>query len=120
MARNLKIDADRLWSTIMASAEIGRGPKGGLRRLSLTDDARDVRDLLAGWARDGGFGLKVDGLGNMFIRREGREPGLAPVLIGKISVETGDMASGFWWIAALLLAGAVWVALTLRGAAARG
>ena len=37
MARNLAIDGNRLWSTILASAEIGRGSRGGLRRLTLTD-----------------------------------------------------------------------------------
>jgi len=82
MARNLKINADRLWSTIMASGEIGRGPKGGLRRLTLTDEDRDVRNLLASWARADGFSVTVDRIGNMFIRRDGTDPALAPVLIG--------------------------------------
>ncbi|MEZ5850665.1 MAG: Zn-dependent hydrolase [Hyphomicrobiaceae bacterium] len=77
-----QIDIDRLWATIMASAEIGKGPKGGLRRLTLTDDDRKMRDLFAAWAQQGGYTLTVDRLGNMFVRREGREPNLAPVLIG--------------------------------------
>jgi N-carbamoyl-L-amino-acid hydrolase len=81
-ARNLGIDIDRLWSTIMASAEIGRGPNGGLRRLTLTDDDKRVRDVFASWARESGFGLTVDGLGNMFVRRDGTDPSLPPVLIG--------------------------------------
>ena len=55
MTRNLGIDGDRLWSSIMASAEIGRGPKGGLRRLTLDDDDRRMRDLFAGWAKQCGF-----------------------------------------------------------------
>ena len=80
--RNLSIDGNRLWATIMASAEIGRGPKGGLRRLTLTDDDRRMRDLFGQWAHDSGFGVRIDRLGNMFVRREGSEPGLAPVLIG--------------------------------------
>jgi N-carbamoyl-L-amino-acid hydrolase len=82
MARNLKINSDRLWSTIMTSGEIGRGPKGGLRRLTLTDEDRDVRNLLASWARADGFSVTVDQIGNMFIRRDGTDPALAPVLIG--------------------------------------
>lgn len=80
--RNLIIDGDRLWATIMASAEIGKGPKGGLRRLTLTDDDRRMRDVFAGWARDAGYKLSVDRLGSMFVRREGRDPSLPPVLIG--------------------------------------
>lgn len=82
MRTNLSVDGDRLWSTIAASAEIGKGPKGGLRRLALGDDDKAVRDLFAGWARDCGYGLKVDQLGNMFVRREGTDPTLPPVLIG--------------------------------------
>ena len=82
MSSNLAVDGDRLWATIMASAEIGRGPGGGLRRLALTSEDGEVRDLLARWAREDGFALRTDRLGNMFIASAGREPGLAPVLIG--------------------------------------
>lgn len=79
---NLAINGDRLWSTIMASAEIGKGTKGGLHRLTLTDDDRRIRDVFAGWVRDSGYALAVDRLGNMFARREGSDPSLPPVLIG--------------------------------------
>lgn len=83
MTRTLPhIDADRLWQTLMASAEIGKGPRGGLRRLTLTDDDKAMRDLFATWAKAAGYGLTVDPIGNMFARREGTEPGLPPVLIG--------------------------------------
>ncbi len=82
MRSNLTVDGNRLWSTIAASAEIGKGPKGGLRRLTLTDDDKSVRDLLGRWAKEGGYGLKVDALGNMFVRREGSDPSLPPVVIG--------------------------------------
>jgi N-carbamoyl-L-amino-acid hydrolase len=82
MHANLTVDAGRLWSTLMASAAIGPGSKGGLCRLTLTDSDREVRDLLAGWAREGGYQLTIDRVGSMFLRREGLEPGLAPVLVG--------------------------------------
>ena len=82
MATNLRIDGDRMWRTIMASAEIGKGPRGGLSRLTLSDSDKQVRDLLAGWAREAGYKLSIDRLGSMFLRREGSEPALAPVLIG--------------------------------------
>jgi N-carbamoyl-L-amino-acid hydrolase len=79
---NLSIDGERLWAGIEASAGIGRGPNGGLRRLTLTDDDKRMRDLLARWVAESGFALKVDRLGNMFVRRDGTDPDLAPVLIG--------------------------------------
>ena len=34
---NLTIDAERLWDTLMETAEFGRTPKGGIKRLTLTD-----------------------------------------------------------------------------------
>jgi N-carbamoyl-L-amino-acid hydrolase len=82
MTTNLTINGDRLWSTIMASAEIGKGPRGGLRRLTLSDDDKRVRDLFAEWAKASRYGLSVDQMGSMFVRRAGTEPDLAPVLIG--------------------------------------
>lgn len=82
MIRNLRIDEDRLWASIMRSAEIGAGSRGGLRRLALGDEDKQMRDMLAQWATSSGYALRIDRLGSMFLRREGREPGLAPVLIG--------------------------------------
>ncbi len=82
MRTNLSINGDRLWSTIAASAKIGTGPRGGLRRLTLTDEDKAMRDLFASWARDAGYGVTVDQLGNMFVRREGTDASLPPVFIG--------------------------------------
>lgn len=82
MTGNLKLDADRLWNSIMESAKIGKGSRGGLCRLALGDADKEMRELFAGWATQSGYTLRVDRLGSMFVRREGREPGLAPVLIG--------------------------------------
>jgi len=82
MPNNLSVDGNRLWGTIEASAAIGRGPNGGLRRLTLTDEDKQMRDVLARWAGEAGFPVRVDQLGNMFVRREGQQPELPPVLIG--------------------------------------
>lgn len=83
MARNsIAIDGARFWSTIEASAEIGKGPRGGLARLTLSPADGEVRDLFAGWCTDAGYALTVDTLGNMFARRSGADDTLAPVVIG--------------------------------------
>jgi hydantoinase/carbamoylase family amidase len=82
MPSNLSVDGDRLWRTIEASSAIGRGPNGGLRRLTLTDEDKEVRDLLVRWAGESAFAVRIDQLGNMFVRREGEHPELPPVLIG--------------------------------------
>jgi beta-ureidopropionase / N-carbamoyl-L-amino-acid hydrolase len=75
------IDPARLSAMLTASARIG-AHNGGLRRLTLTPEDKAARDQLADWAKLGGYGLKTDGLGNMFIRREGTDAALSPVLVG--------------------------------------
>lgn len=83
MSRNAPpIDGDRFWSTIMASAEIGRGPRGGLARLTLSEADGRMRDLFRRWAEQAGYGVTVDRLGNTFVRRPGTDPTLPPVLVG--------------------------------------
>jgi len=78
----LSIDGERLWRSLMDLARIGATPKGGVRRLTLTDVDREGRDLFVRWCRDAGLAVEVDAIGNIFARRAGAEPGLAPVTIG--------------------------------------
>ncbi len=78
----LEVDGDRLWSTLMASAEIGALSEGGLRRLALSDADRQMRDLLASWAAESGYQVSVDQLGTMILRRRGTSEALPPVVIG--------------------------------------
>jgi N-carbamoyl-L-amino-acid hydrolase len=79
---NLRIDADRLWASLMDLAKIGATDKGGVRRLALTDLDREGRDLFVAWAREAGCGVSVDRMGNIFARRAGREDSLPPVMTG--------------------------------------
>ena len=68
---SLRINADRLWNSLMELAKIGATPKGGVRRLTLTDEDRGARDLYCRWAREAGLAVEVDGIGNIFARRAG-------------------------------------------------
>lgn len=79
---NLTINPARFWETIEASASIGTGPQGGLRRLALGDADKKMRDLFTAWCRDAGYSVTVDRLGSMFARREGTDQDAAPILIG--------------------------------------
>ena len=79
---NLKIDGNRLWSSLMEMAKIGATPKGGVKRLTLTDLDLEGRNLFKSWCEDIGCTVAVDKMGNMFGRREGTEPDLPPVMIG--------------------------------------
>jgi N-carbamoyl-L-amino-acid hydrolase len=76
------VSGERLWSDLMAMAEVGATPEGGSRRLALTDEDRAGRELFASWARDAGLDLRADRAGNLFARREGHELGQAAVMTG--------------------------------------
>jgi N-carbamoyl-L-amino-acid hydrolase len=81
-ATNQRIDGRRLWDSLMAMAEIGATPKGGVRRLTLTDVDRQGRERFRAWCEALGLTVRVDAIGNMFARREGRDPDRKPVLFG--------------------------------------
>ena len=66
----------------MHLAKIGGTPKGGVCRLALTDLDRQGRDLVVGWAKEAGMTVTVDKIGNVFMRRPGKNPDLAPIACG--------------------------------------
>lgn len=83
MATNvLEIDAERLWESLERSAAIGRFRDVGLRRLALSAEDKEMRDLFVDWAKQAGCSIEIDRLGNIFARRAGSDPGLPPVAIG--------------------------------------
>jgi len=79
---NQRIDGQRLWDSLMAMAEIGATPKGGVKRLTLTDVDKAGRERFTEWCQALGLTVRVDAIGNMFARREGRDPNRLPVLFG--------------------------------------
>lgn len=79
---NQRIDGRRLWDSLMAMAEIGATQKGGVRRLTLTDVDRRGRDRFRALCEQANLTVRVDAIGNMFARREGRDPARKPVLVG--------------------------------------
>ena len=79
---DLRINGERLWAALMELAQIGATPKGGVCRLALTELDRQGRDLVIGWAKQAGMTVTVDKIGNAFMRREGRNPALPPVMTG--------------------------------------
>jgi N-carbamoyl-L-amino-acid hydrolase len=78
----LRINGDRLWSSLMELARIGATPKGGVCRLTLTDLDKQARDLVIEWGRQAGMSITVDRIGNCFMRRSGRDDSLPPVMTG--------------------------------------
>jgi N-carbamoyl-L-amino-acid hydrolase len=80
--QELRINAERLWSSLMEMAKIGATARGGCNRQALTDEDKAGRDLFRHWGSAAGCTVKVDEMGNIFLRREGLQPEAEPVLIG--------------------------------------
>ncbi|AYQ42576.1 allantoate amidohydrolase [Burkholderia aenigmatica] len=78
----LKINAERLWQSLMDMAQVGATAKGGVRRLALTDEDAAGRARFETWCRDAGLTLTVDRVGNLFARRAGLRADAAPVASG--------------------------------------
>ena len=65
----MNINSNRLWSSLMDLAKIGATPKGGVRRLALTELDGQARDLFIRWCKEAGCTITIDGIGNIFARR---------------------------------------------------
>ena len=78
----LRVNQERLWRSLMDLASIGATPKGGVRRVTLTEADRQGRDQFVSWAREAGLAVSVDTIGNIFARRSGADSGAAPVVMG--------------------------------------
>jgi N-carbamoyl-L-amino-acid hydrolase len=79
---NQRIDGTRLWDTLMEYAQIGGTEKGGVKRITLTEEDRRGRDLFRAHCEALGATVRTDSMGNMFARRAGRDPSRLPVLMG--------------------------------------
>ena len=77
-----RIDGDRLLGRLDAFARIGATPAGGVNRQAFSVEDRSARRLLAELALARGFSVFQDGMANLFIRREGSDATLPPLLIG--------------------------------------
>jgi len=78
---SLRANGDRLWQRIMDIGAIAETAKGGSNRQALTDADREGRELFLSWAREAGCSVRVDAIGNLFVRRPGKQD-LPPVLTG--------------------------------------
>ncbi len=78
----VRINATRLWESLMEMAQIGATPKGGCNRQALTDEDKQGRDLFVRWCMDAGCTIKIDQMGNIFARRAGKNEVLPAVIAG--------------------------------------
>ena len=80
--QNMRVDADRLWDSLMEMARIGPGVAGGNNRQTLTDADAEGRALFQRWAEEAGCAMGLDAMGNMFAQRPGEDPDALPVYVG--------------------------------------
>jgi beta-ureidopropionase / N-carbamoyl-L-amino-acid hydrolase len=78
----IRINGKRLWDSLMQLAAIGATPKGGVCRLALTELDKQGRDLVVSWAREAGMTVTVDKIGNIFMKRAGKNNTLPPIGTG--------------------------------------
>jgi N-carbamoyl-L-amino-acid hydrolase len=100
------VDEARQWDRLMQLARLGgftdAAGNEGVNRACLTDLDRQARRLLLGWGTALGLAPSVDRLGNLFLRHEGTDPALAPVLTGSHmdSQPEGGRFDGIWGVVA--------------------
>jgi beta-ureidopropionase / N-carbamoyl-L-amino-acid hydrolase len=79
---NLTINPQRLWDTLMETAQMGGTLKGGIKRLTVSDEDKRVRDWFKTECEKLGCVVEVDDVGNMFATRAGKRKDLAPIALG--------------------------------------
>lgn len=78
----IELNKGRLVKTMEKQSAIGATDNGGLHRLTLSDEDKEVRDWFHDAMTDAGLETRIDEMGNMFGRRSGTDPDADPVLLG--------------------------------------
>ncbi len=101
---NLRINGDRLWQRLMAMAQIGATPKGGVCRVALTAEDKAGRDRFIQWCEAAGCTVSIDQMGNIFARRAGAQNDRPAILAGSHldSQPTGGKFDGVYGVLAAL------------------
>ncbi len=79
---NLTINPQRLWDALMETSKFGGTPKGGIKRLTVSDEDKLVRDWFKEECEKLGCTVEVDEVGNMFATRPGKRKDMAPIAMG--------------------------------------
>lgn len=75
-------NGDRLWSDIVSTARFGAADRGGVTRLTLTEEDRQVRDWFVAECRALGCTVEVDGIGNILATYAGEDMSLPAIAVG--------------------------------------
>jgi len=78
----MDVNNSRLLHLLDVFSQFGKTPLNGVTRLALSSEDKLARDYLIKLSKEAGFSIKIDAIGNIFIRRSGKDNRLAPILIG--------------------------------------
>ena len=97
------VDGTRLWQRLQSLAQHGARADGGVDRPALSPTEAEAKSTIIAWAAEAGMSARTDPLGNLFLRREGRE-NLPPLLVGSHidSQPTGGKYDGAYGVLAAL------------------
>lgn len=79
---NLTVNGQALWQDLVTTAAFGGTEKGGICRLALTDEDRQVRAWFEQTCSALGCTVTCDSMGNQFARRPGTRNDLPPIMMG--------------------------------------
>jgi N-carbamoyl-L-amino-acid hydrolase len=79
---NLRVNGDRINQQLMALAEFGKNPYGGVSRVAYSEFDRQGRTYVMGLMREAGLDASIDVAGNIIGKRAGSNPSLKPILFG--------------------------------------
>ena len=101
---DLRIDGERLWARLMALAQCGATPGGGVNRQALSAEEIASWRVMLDWAQACGLEPSTDAAGNLFIALPGVDREAPPVLAGSHldSQPGGGRFDGVYGVAAAL------------------
>ncbi|MCE0493699.1 Zn-dependent hydrolase [Vibrio salinus] len=80
--KDLRVNGERLWNSLMEMAQFGLTDKGGCARLAASELDGKARDLFVQWCKACGCSVSYDRMGNIFARRAGKNNDLPAVATG--------------------------------------
>lgn len=80
--KSLRVNAKRIETRIMELAQFGKNSEGGVSRVAFSQADIEGRKYVISLMKQAGLSVRVDAAGNIFGRREGRNPSLPPILFG--------------------------------------
>jgi N-carbamoyl-L-amino-acid hydrolase len=77
-----EINSARLWKSLTEISVFGATPAGGLHRLAASKEDGQARDYVVAAARELSCTVRIDALGNTFMRRAGTDANANAILVG--------------------------------------